>query len=100
MQHGVALLQKSNSILIVAAYKNGIFLQKLNKYNMSQKEQQLAIIDEIIALEKQIATTRKKFDKALMESNDYKVKLYHLREDLRNLQLKLIEVSRPEKVDN
>jgi hypothetical protein len=67
---------------------------------MSQKEQQLAIIDEIIALEKQISTTRKKSDKALMESNDYKVKLYYLREKLRELQLKLIEVSKPEKIDN
>jgi hypothetical protein len=67
---------------------------------MSQKEQQLAIIDEIIKLDKEISTTRKKSDKLLIESNEYKIKLFNLRESLRALQLKLIEVSKQEKIDN
>ena len=66
---------------------------------MSQKEQQLAIIDEIIKLDKEISTTRKKSDKLLIESNEYKIKLFNLKENLRTLQLKLIEVSKQEKID-
>jgi hypothetical protein len=67
---------------------------------MTVREKQLELTEKIQALQKEISKTRKKGDKLLMMSNDYKIKVYHQREELYKLQLELIEISKAEKVDN
>ena len=67
---------------------------------MTVKEKQIELTYKIQSLQKEIAKTRKKEDKLLMMSNEYKIKVYNQREELRKLQLELIEVSKAEKIDN
>ena len=67
---------------------------------MTVKAKQIEITEKIQSLQKEISKTRKKGDQLLMMSNEYKIKIYNQREDLRKLQLELIEVSKAEKVDN
>ena len=67
---------------------------------MTVKAKQIEITEKIQSLQKEISKTRKKGDQLLMMSNEYKVKIYNQREELRKLQLELIEVSKAEKVDN
>jgi hypothetical protein len=67
---------------------------------MTVKAKQIEITEKIQSLQKEISKTRKKGDQLLMMSNEYKVKVYNQREELRKLQLELIEVSKAEKVDN
>jgi hypothetical protein len=67
---------------------------------MTVKAKQIEITEKIQSLQKEISKTRKKGDQLLMMSNEYKVKIYNQREELRKLQLELIEVSKAEKFDN
>jgi hypothetical protein len=67
---------------------------------MTVKEKQIELTYKIQSLQKEIAKTRKKEDRLLMMSNEYKIKVYNQREELRKLQLELIEVSKSEKIDN
>ena len=67
---------------------------------MTVKEKQIELTEKIQSLQKEISKTRKKGDRFLMMSNEYKIKVYNQREELRKLQLELIEVSKSEKIDN
>ena len=67
---------------------------------MTVKEKQIELTEKIQSLQKEISKTRKKGDRLLMMSNEYKIKVYNQREELRKLQLELIEVSKAEKIDN
>jgi hypothetical protein len=67
---------------------------------MTVKNKQLELTEKIQSLQKEISKTRKKENKLLIMSNEYRIKIYNQREELRKLQLELIEVSKTEKVDN
>lgn len=67
---------------------------------MTIREKQLELTYKIQDLQKEIAKTRKKEGKLMHMTNEYKIKIYDQREELRKLELELIEVSKTEKVDN
>ena len=67
---------------------------------MSIKSKKLVITEKIQQLQKEISRTRKSSDKLLILSNEYRIKLFELREEVRKLEMELIEVSRLEKLDN
>jgi hypothetical protein len=66
---------------------------------MSIKQKQLELTEMIQTTEKEISKTRKKSDKLTLMTNDYKIKIYNLRETLMKLRLELIELSKSEKND-
>jgi DNA-binding protein H-NS len=67
---------------------------------MTIREKQLELTYKIQDLQKEIAKTRKKEGKLMHMTNEYKIKVYNQREELRKLELELIEVSKTEKADN
>jgi hypothetical protein len=67
---------------------------------MTVKTKLIEITEKIQSLQKEISKTRKRESKLISMTNDYKIKVYNQRENLRKLQLELIEVSKTEKIDN
>jgi hypothetical protein len=63
-------------------------------------QEQKKLVEEIQILEKEIKSLTKKIDKTLIDTNELKVMVVNKREKLRNLYLKLKEVTEAQKSPN
>jgi hypothetical protein len=63
-------------------------------------QEQKKLVEEIQILEKEIKSLTKKIDKTLIDTNELKVMVVNKREKLRDLYLKLKEVTEAQKSPN